>query len=213
MIVQEKLDAKAAQSFGHRIYEQIAKGPFTTIPKSELDQILLAALIEAKQIDPDDPVYETARKLQLTTTKTDSLLHGYRLRAFTEDLSSTQIAEHIKVVELNPQECRLTLNIESRFWRDAFIHLLKKKNYFTDTSFNRERITIEIDHFLDFIVGEFQEHELLAKAKDLYKVKKREARKKALLGFLGAQFNATTGQIIATSAIPIGVTLSSLFLA
>ena len=37
MIIQEKIDAKMAQSFGHSIDEQIAKGPFTTIAKSDPD--------------------------------------------------------------------------------------------------------------------------------------------------------------------------------
>ena len=212
MIVDHDLEPNQEAIFGREIYRQIFKAPFGAISKTELDQVLLAALIHVGQIDPDAPIYETARKLQLTTTRAESLLHGYRLRAFTGELTLAQIAEHVYLAEFDRANNKLILNVESRFWREAFIHALKQKSYFTDSSFNRERLVVDLNHFLLFLAGEFQEHELIAAAKKLVKNNKSDQRKDIFLKIIGSSAQQLASKSLSTGIVAIGTSLSSLFL-
>lgn len=138
--------------FGAAVRARLFESPFGSLPKSELEILLFTELVQAKIIDLDQMSnFELARKLRCTPAKANNLLFNYRLREAPNDEEATQkkLADVTKIVKntKSSNDGEVTLNVEDRFWRDELINQLKRQNIFTDTSFNRERLTLDAKLF------------------------------------------------------------------
>jgi hypothetical protein len=66
------------------------------------------------------------------------------------------LANAIVIVSL-PADGNVVLNVEDRYWRETLIARLKAVNVYTDTSFNRERVTVPAAKFAHVLTAVFGE--------------------------------------------------------
>jgi hypothetical protein len=58
---------------------------FGTRSKAEIDLLVFTCLIEARAIDPEAPVYNIARALNITPTRVRSLIFNWQLRTTSKE--------------------------------------------------------------------------------------------------------------------------------
>lgn len=148
-----KPSAEELRTFGAQLHDALGAAPFGALSKSELELAYFSALVDSGIVDPSQSNFALARHLRCTPTKAGNLVFNYRLRSTASDGEAAlqkSLAEATKVVQdrANGKAGRVTLNIEDRFWRDALVNRLKELGAFTDTSFNRERLILDADVFI-----------------------------------------------------------------
>ena len=141
-------DAKAR--FADVVLERLASAPFGTVPKRELDVAIFTGLIRAGAIDPMAPQFQIARQLGITPGRVRSLLYAYRLAESSATQEVTVLLDRVRLVSLDAKGDAV-LNIEDAYDRDVFTATLKEHGVFTDTSFNRERVTLPTKALLDML--------------------------------------------------------------
>lgn len=192
-------------AFAVSLLAEISRAPLGGIPKSELDYIVFVALLRAGYIRVDSPVFETAQLLQVTPAKVNALVYSYRLRTQTELGVLTELAAAIVVVAI-PLDGNVVLNVEDRYWRDALIARLKRAGVYTDTSFNRERVTVSSERFVQVLELVFAEN-----ATGLREAVEAE-RKRSGQANLVSSIQALPGKALGSAAAKAGsLTLSALF--
>ncbi|WP_281871950.1 hypothetical protein [Brachybacterium paraconglomeratum] len=107
--------------------------------------------MEARIINPDTPIFRLAQNLQCTPARASNLVFNYRLRSNSgsEDSICKNLAAATEIADILPDTNKIILNIEDRYWRETLIADLKSLKVFSDTSFNRERIAMPLNAFLD----------------------------------------------------------------
>ena len=150
----DTLTAAQKTAFADAVFAVLGPAPFGAVPKSELDHALFSALVEAGHIDLDAPAFVTAQQLEVTPTKVGALAYAYRLRTERPDGQERRLAAAIGVARVDPRG-DVVLNVEDRYWRDTLVTRLKAIGVFTDTSFNRERVTMPVAAFDRALEGVF----------------------------------------------------------
>jgi hypothetical protein len=104
--------------------------------KSEIDLLVFTCLIEAKAIDPDSPIYDIARALNITPTRVRSLIFNWQLRttARDSDLRPNLVAT-LKKTRFNSDGTLLTFGVESPLLKEEITARLMSKGVFSDASF------------------------------------------------------------------------------
>lgn len=207
-------DPSQLSNFGAAIYSRIFESPFGSLPKTELEIILFTELVRTRIIDIESTsIFELARKLRCSPSKASNLIFNYRLREAPNELEETQdkLAAVTRVVtnRKNSADGEVTLNIEDRFWRDELVNQLKRVNVFTDTSFNRERITLDEKLFYKACPDLFG-----PAGKEIAEAAKRASSKKGKLAkqlMVGLATGATTKVgAIAAQELSGGMTISEI---
>ncbi len=140
------LDQAARLALADSLIDRLDGAPFGTVPKRELDVALFTGLIRAGYISDTDPVFVTARTLEITPGRVKSLLYSYRM-AQDSGPGFEKMLEAVRIVSVS-RGGDAVLNVEDAYWRDAFIARLKEVGVFTDGAHNSERVILEADQFL-----------------------------------------------------------------
>ena len=140
------------REFGDRVYSKVFQEvPFGSLSKSELELAIFSALVDSKGINPDQRPFKLARLLRCTPARASSLVFNYRLRTPSTEQGGDELVGAISVVrDLEAaKKKKVVINVEQRFWREVLISKLEDSGVFTDSSFNRERLTMDEDSFID----------------------------------------------------------------
>ena len=204
-----KLDDVTPQKtsvFGASFLSKLREMPFGAFSKGELEFAAFSALVESNLIDSNDPIFDLARALQCTPAKASALVFNDRLRSepFDKVEWKKELAAATVVASVDVDKDLVVLNVENRFWRDALTNELKRQKVFTDTSFNRERITLDVNAFVEACDALFGE----AGANLKREVKKASGGKKVakqLQKFVATAQNAAVGVAVKTviGVIPV----------
>lgn len=151
------LSDESQLSFAKSLLADLSQAPLGGVPKSELDYKIFVALLRSGYIQINAPVFETAQLLQVTPAKVNALNYSYRMRTQSEQGLLTELAAAVVVVAM-PLDGNVVLNVEDRFWRDTLIARLKKADVYTDTSFNRERVSVSSEKFVDVLESVFPDN-------------------------------------------------------
>lgn len=204
---QEKL------SFADSLLTEISRAPFGGVSKSELDYTIFVALLRAGYISVASPVFDTAKLLQVTPAKVSALVYSYRMRSQKDNEALEELAAAVAVVAIH-LDGNVILNVEDRYWRDTLISRLKGAGVYTDTSFNRERVSISSDKFVEVLELVFAD-----KANGLRKAVDKERKRNGKSNLVstikavpGKALESAAGKVIESAAGAAGsVTLSALF--
>jgi hypothetical protein len=132
--------------------------PFASLPKTELDLMLFRAFIAAGILRVDMPVFEIARRLEITPSRVRSLLYRYRLEnQGDEENSLDEIVAALGRTRFDLTSDRVVFGIEDPFLRDSLAALLKEHGVFADSSFNPETVTLSLAAFVDFATSRLTE--------------------------------------------------------
>jgi hypothetical protein len=153
------LDLKAALSkpgsavtFCHAFVEAYLTPAFGARPKSEIDLLVFACLIEANAIDPEAPIYEIARALNITPARARNLLLNWQLRNTPQqgDLRGAIVAA-LKKTRFSADGKLLTFGVESPLLKEEITARLKRKGVFPDAAFSKELVKLPVEAFVEFL--------------------------------------------------------------
>jgi hypothetical protein len=120
--------------------------------KSEIDLLVLTSLIAARIIDPDGPIYDIARGLNITPSRVRNLILNWQLRAASNagDLGPA-IVQALQKTRFSRDGTLLVFGIESPLLREEISARLRRKGIFADASFSKELVRLPVDAFVEFI--------------------------------------------------------------
>jgi hypothetical protein len=134
----------------------LSRAPLGSLSKSELDYLAFVALVDAGVVSADAPAFELAQLLEVTPAKVSAFVYAYRVRTQSPSSLLDDLADAIVLVAL-PADGNVVLNVEDRYWRETLISRLKAVGVYTDTSFNRERVTVPAAKFAHVLTAVFGE--------------------------------------------------------
>lgn len=169
----ENLDDRRRLIFAKSYLARLSRTPLGSLSKSELDYLAFVSLVDAGVVSVDAPAFELAQQLEVTPAKVSTFVYQYRVRTQSPATLLDDLANAIVLVSL-PADGNVVLNVEDRYWRETLIAQLKTVGVYTDTSFNRERVTVPADKFAHVLTKVFGE-----RAKGLSKKLSAERRHNA----------------------------------
>jgi hypothetical protein len=152
----ENLDDRRTLLFASTYLAGLSRAPLGSLSKSELDYLAFVALVDAGVVSVDAPAFELAQQLEVTPAKASTFVYQYRVRTQSPETLLDDLAGAIVIVSL-PADGNVVLNVEDRYWRETLIARLKTVGVYTDTSFNRERVTVPADRFAHVLTKVFGE--------------------------------------------------------
>ncbi|HEY1529376.1 MAG TPA: hypothetical protein VGF80_01015 [Galbitalea sp.] len=152
----ENLDDRRKLLFASTFLAGLSRAPLGSLSKSELDYLAFVALVDAGVVSIDAPAFELAQQLEVTPAKVSTFVYQYRVRTQSPETLLDDLANAIVIVSL-PADGNVVLNVEDRYWRETLVSQLKKVGVYTDTSFNRERVTVPADKFAHVLTRVFGE--------------------------------------------------------
>jgi hypothetical protein len=120
--------------------------------KYETDLLVFSCLVEAKAIDPDGPIYDIARGLNISPTRARTLVLNWQLRTTANlgDMKSAIVAA-LKKTRFSTNGTLMTFGVESPLLKEEIMARLRSAGVFTDTSFSRELVRMPVDAFVEFL--------------------------------------------------------------
>jgi hypothetical protein len=152
----ESLDDRSRLLFATSFLAGLSRAPLGALSKSELDYLAFVSLVDAGVVSIDAPAFELAQLLEVTPAKVGSFVYAYRVRTQSPENLLDDLANAIVIVSL-PPDGNVVLNVEDRYWRETLISRLKAVGVYTDTSFNRERVTVPATRFAHVLTAVFGE--------------------------------------------------------
>ena len=120
--------------------------------KSELVLLVFSSLIEAGAIDPDGPIYDLGRALNITPTRARSLVMNWQLRSTPAQSDLRQaIVNALKKTRFSKDGTLLAFGVESPLLKEEVAARLKRKGIFPDASFARELVKLPVEAFVEFL--------------------------------------------------------------
>lgn len=180
---------------------------FGTRSKSEIDLLVFSCLVEAGAIDPDAPIYDLSRALNVTPTRVRNLILNWQLRSRPQhgDMRDDIVAA-LRKTRFSGDGKSITFGVESPLLKEEITARLKRKGVFSDASFSKELVKLPIDSFVEFL-DELVDDKTKEQVKNtLVKDKQRPDRSfKALatgvLGKLGERVAGKVGKDLAGEVV------------
>jgi len=146
------LKPASATRFSTSFIEGYLSPAFGARSKSEVDLLVFGSLIEAGVIDPQAPLYDLARALNITPTRARNLILNWQLRTTPRDGDLRQaIVAALKKTRFSKDGTLLTFGVESPLLKEEITARLKRKGVFPDASFSRELVKLPVDAFVAFL--------------------------------------------------------------
>jgi hypothetical protein len=152
----ENLDDRTKLLFASNYLAGLSRAPLGSLSKSELDYLAFVSMVDAGVVSVDAPTFELAQLLEVTPAKVSAFVYAYRVRTQSPANLLDDLADAIVIVSL-PADGNVVLNVEDRYWRETLISRLKAVGVYTDTSFNRERVTVDASKFAHVLSAVFGE--------------------------------------------------------
>lgn len=146
-------DDKVAATFGRNFVEAYTATAFGVLPKTEIDLLVFALLVQAQVIDPNGSIYRTARALNITPAKTRSLLFQYQLRHVPQDQTDHEVLIAITTARYWKEGERLNFGVASPLVRAAIAAKMQEEGVFSDVSLSGDILRVYPTHFGVFIAA------------------------------------------------------------
>jgi hypothetical protein len=141
-----------ARAFGESILESMRQAPFGALPKSELELALFRAMVDAGILDPGNPTFDLARKLEITPARVRGLVYRYRL--MTQGDEADTLDDVVRALSKTRFELTgesITFGVEDPYLRDSLAAAFKQRGIFADSSFNPETVRLSLTAFVEFV--------------------------------------------------------------
>jgi hypothetical protein len=120
--------------------------------KSEIDLLVFSSLIAAGAIDPDGPIYDLARALNITPARARGLVMNWQLRSTPTQVDLRQgIVNALNKTRFSKDGTLLAFGVESPLLKEEVTARLKRKGIFPDASFARELVKLPVEPFVEFL--------------------------------------------------------------
>jgi hypothetical protein len=144
--------SQAALDFSKAFIGPYLKPAFGALSKSEIDLLVFSSLIAAGAIDPNGPLYDIARALNVTPTKARGLVMNWQLRSTPVSADLRQaLVEALQKTRFSKDGTLMAFGVESPLLKEEIVARLKRKGVFADASFARELVRLPVDAFVEFL--------------------------------------------------------------
>lgn len=141
-----------AQKFASAFVGAYLAPAFGARSKAEIDLLVFTCLVDAKAIEPETPIYELARALNITPARARSLVLNWQLRSTAAQADLRQsIVDALKKTRFSKDGTLLTFGVESPLLKEEIAARLKRKGVFPDASFSKELVKLPVDAFVEFL--------------------------------------------------------------
>jgi hypothetical protein len=114
--------------------------------------MVFTCLIEARAIDPEAPVYDISRALNITPTRVRNLIFNWQLRTTSKENDlRPDLVTALKKTRFSSDGTLLTFGVESPLLKEEIIARLKRKGIFSDVSFAKEIVRLPVNAFVEFL--------------------------------------------------------------
>lgn len=136
--------------------EKYLRPAFGTLPKREIDVLVLELLQKLGFIKPDPSIYELITQLRVTRSKARNLFYDLELRKLEDEKLDDKVREALKKPLIQKQGDSFVLEIENPLVLDHLRALVQRLGYATDGSFSPSLVKLTgtsfavlIEHFVD----------------------------------------------------------------
>jgi hypothetical protein len=143
-------DAPAAD-FARKFLEGYLSPAFGARSKAEIDLLVFSCLIDAKVVNPEGPVYNIARGLNITPARARSLLLNWELRSSHANDMRLSIVAALKKTRFSSDGNLMTFGVESPLLKEEITARLRATGFFPDASFSKELVRMPVDAFVEFL--------------------------------------------------------------
>lgn len=141
-----------AVKFATTFIDAYTSPAFGAQSKSEIDLLVFTCLIQANAIDPEAPIYEIARALNIMPARARGLILNWQLRTTPRDSDlRPAIVEALKKTRFTKDGTVLTFGVESPLLKEEINARLKRRGVFSDASFSKELIRLPVEAFVEFL--------------------------------------------------------------
>jgi hypothetical protein len=141
-----------AQKFATTFVEAYLSPAFGARSKAEIDLLVFTCLLDAKAIDPNTPIYDLARVLNITPARARSLVLNWQLRSTAPQADLRQsIVEALRKTRFTKDGTLLTFGVENPLLKEEIAARLKRKGVFPDATFSKELVRLRVEAFVEFL--------------------------------------------------------------
>jgi hypothetical protein len=162
-------EEQKAAGFGRAFLERFTTPAFGVLPKSEIELLVFTLLIEAGAINPDGPIFTIARGLNITPTKTRSLIFQYQLRHVTEADTDQAVLNTLTSARYWKAGDHLSFGVESPLVRAAIAARMRERGIFADVSLSGDILKVSPKQFGEVLAALLPAKSAQALAKKLRK--------------------------------------------
>lgn len=199
-LLQKLRQETTAGAFGKAFANGYLATAFGSLPKSELDLLVFDCLVAAKLVDPDGPVYDTARVLKVTPAKARSLIFQHQLRHANDSELDEKVLKTLAEARFSIDDKRLSFGVESPLVRSVIEARLKQKRIFTDVSLSGEILRVPVNQLGDFVTAFLGDAKSEAKAAALRKKLGKAAKDKDFVDLLNGFGAAVSTELVKEGA-------------
>lgn len=141
----------AARTFASGFAEGYFAQAFGALPKTEIDLLVFRLLMETGVLQPDQPIYEIARSLNVTPAKARNLLFQHQLRTMSEADIEASVVIAVTTARFSVDGTTIGFGVESPLVRSAIQARSKSKGVFADVSLSGEILHVPMAQIGDFL--------------------------------------------------------------
>lgn len=145
-------DGERAGAFARHVIEGYLDPAFGSRSKVEIDLLLFTALIKAKAIDPNGPIYPIARAFNISPGRARTLILNWQLRdeSYQGELTD-KLRAALSQTRFSKDGTYLTFGIESPLLKEEIVARLKKDGVFADATFTKDIVRLPVEAFVEFL--------------------------------------------------------------
>ncbi len=200
--------------FADEFLVEYMKEGFTSLPKKEIDLLVLSLLLNLKRSwgEPRPAAFELAKQLGVKRGRILSMLDDLSYRQADEDKAEEKLIQALKHSEIvGTSENQVKFQIEDGFVRECAKQIIRDDYGVVDTSFDRTVITLSPDKFL-FLVSHLLDNEQQTKTVLLNKLEEAKDKfgspeRESLVKEFTRNFVAGAGNEVGRKAVRLGFAL------
>jgi len=151
------------EAFAHGFLEEFMRSGFGSMPKRDMEIMVLHLLVRDGQYDLPSDLFKACRELKLTETRVRSLYQSLQLKyaLYDETEAKRRFAELLEQGLIESKNGRLTFIVRDPLLRQYFEEWVASLGRFADSSFNKNLVVVSTETFRDVVtrlaVGDFDE--------------------------------------------------------
>jgi hypothetical protein len=145
-------DPARAADFTRHVIQGYLDPAFGSRSKAETDLLIFTALVRARGIDPNGPIYVIARAFNITPGRARTLVLNWQLR---DDSYRGELTEMLRAAlsrtKFSKDGTYLAFGVESPLLKEEIVARLKANRVFSDATFSKDLVRLPVDAFVDFL--------------------------------------------------------------
>lgn len=167
------INLQSSEQFAKEFIGKYLHNGFGTMNKGELETLIFHLLRKDESFRKMS-IFDLSRTLQIPETKVRKLIYDSDLRYGKTDNEYvvTEFFKYLRQGKFQSESNKIMFPIDNKVVRSAIDDKLRSLGYFSDTSFNRDVFSIQIDAFIELINAYYTKevkNEILDKCKECIK--------------------------------------------